>query len=116
MRALLSISSAVAILAGVAFANAAEFPAYSPEGLCMAAARAKGGTADEGIFRSCLDQEQQGYDSIKTRWSGLSAFTQTWCNEVATAGGTRNGSYFALDGCVRGRAMVETSPPQQFRW
>jgi hypothetical protein len=82
----------------------------------MATAGAQGGRADEGIFRSCLDQEQQGYDALKTRWSGLSSFTQTWCHEVATAAGTRNGSYFALDECVRGRAMMEGSPPQQFRW
>jgi hypothetical protein len=115
MRALV-VSAAVAILAAAVPASAAELPGYSPEGRCLEAARAKGGTPDEAIFRSCLDLEQQGYDSIKTRWPSLSAYTQTWCNEVATAAGTRNGSYLALDGCVKGRAMIETSPPQQFRW
>ena len=115
MRALVA-SAAVAVLLSPAPPGAAEFPVYSPEGRCMEAARPRGGTPEEATFRSCLDLEQQGYDSIKTRWPSLSAYTQTWCNEVATAAGTRNGSYLALDTCVKGRAMIETTPPQQFRW
>jgi hypothetical protein len=117
MRALILSATTAAILttSPKAPAIAADFPVYSPEGWCMDAARAKGGTPDEGVFRSCLDQEQQGYDSVKTRWPSLSAYTQTWCNEIAF-GGSRNGSYLALDDCVKARGINETSPPQQFRW
>jgi hypothetical protein len=63
MRTLI-VPITAAILSATAPATAAEFPVYSPEGWCMDAARAKGGTPDEGVFRSCLYQEQQGYDSI----------------------------------------------------
>lgn len=77
---------------------AQELPFYDPQAWCDRVS-SSGGNASEMLRRSCLRQEQDAYDEVKTTWHALPEGGRSWCDQVARVGGV--GSYMLLRGCVR---------------
>lgn len=76
----------------------AGMPQYDPEGWCRNVASFGGGFS-RVIMSGCLQQEQQAYDKLVSRWDSLPSSMQLWCDKVANSSGS--GSYVILFGCVK---------------
>jgi hypothetical protein len=78
-------------------ARAQEIPRFDVNRQCRAVASVTGAYS-EAIFSSCIDMEQNAYDSLKADWAALSDSMKAHCTQVATVTGP--GSYAILRSCI----------------
>jgi len=88
-------------------AAAAPLPRYDPPGYCMQVADVVGGSSQ--ILNTCIGQEQESYDWLKARWSGIPERMQAYCDDVARAVG---GTYQILETCLEQEAEADRSMPK----
>lgn len=72
-------------------------PHYDPDEYCEQVAGA-GGSYSEETKQSCIEMEQQAYDSLKETWDDVPDKMQKYCDDVASSGGTS--SYETLKSCI----------------
>jgi hypothetical protein len=82
-----------ALLPAVAMAQT--LPRFDVDKHCEKVSQFGGGS--HTIFNSCIQLEQGSYDSIRSRWDGVSPRIRRHCSEVGAFGG---GSYQILESCV----------------
>lgn len=87
--------AALALAALPLTASADDVPRYDVESYCQDVSDMAGGS--NSIFNSCIDMEQDAYNELKSRWSGLSARTRSYCDEI---GQTAGESYSIMNSCV----------------
>ena len=93
-RGLLVLLALVGLGAGDA--QAQEVPEFDVPGHCEKQAETLGNSAF--MKKSCLQQEQQSYDTLKADWPGLSSQIKKTC--IAQAKSFLP-SYFMLNACVQ---------------
>lgn len=77
-------------------AAADDMPRFDPYKYCNDVAAMIGGSVT--IENGCIEQEQQAYDRLKSKWSTFPTKTRIYCEEIAK---TIGGSYPILEGCIQ---------------
>lgn len=96
----------------VAAAAEDPLPRFDVGSLCEAAA---GSLGNSSFARTaCIEQEQQSYDGLRTRWAALPPEVRTTCRKIAAWTGT--GSYIVLGGCVDVELEARSRPAPSFKY
>lgn len=86
------------LLTGASAAEAQQaIPLYDPDNYCEEIANV-GGPYSESTKQSCIEIEQEAYDSLKDAWGDLPDKMQKYCDEIASVGG--KGSYSTLNSFI----------------
>ena len=87
--------SLVALAMMTAAAQAQSVPRYDVETYCKRVADSIGGSSQ--IEKTCIEQEQDAYNGLKSNWSTLPSRAAEYCDTVASSIG---GSYQIMATCI----------------
>lgn len=110
MRVLI-FALATSLMVGSAWAESPELPRYDPMRHCEKVAQ-MGGGGSAMIMNSCVDMEQQSYNSLKRIWAEIPADVRKHCDQVARMS---DGSYTILESCID-METAEAANPSQFKF
>lgn len=83
----------LALLPAVAVAQ--DLPRFDVERHCEKLSQIGGGS--HSMFNTCIELEQDAYDTLRARWGEVSARIRRHCGELGAIGG---GSYQMVETCV----------------
>lgn len=87
-------------------------PRFDVAALCDAAAGALGNSTFART--ACIEQEQQTYDGLRSRWPTLPPEVRATCQKIAAW--TGSGSYIVLGGCVDVELEARSRPAPSFKY